>query len=99
MIRSGAKNFAWVTVVTSPSAYDRVAEELRALHGAGIESCLMSFFEPLRGLQRPIRITQQLAREEHHVRTAALNDLVRLFGLGDHADGRRRDLTVAPDLL
>jgi phosphoribosylaminoimidazolecarboxamide formyltransferase/IMP cyclohydrolase len=34
MIRSGAKNFAWVTVVTSPSAYDRVAEELRTHGGA-----------------------------------------------------------------
>src|SRR3954471_11830746 len=30
MIRSAAKNFAWVTVVTSPASYDRVAAELQA---------------------------------------------------------------------
>jgi phosphoribosylaminoimidazolecarboxamide formyltransferase / IMP cyclohydrolase len=34
MIRSGAKNFARVTVVTSPAQYDRVAEELRTHGGA-----------------------------------------------------------------
>jgi phosphoribosylaminoimidazolecarboxamide formyltransferase/IMP cyclohydrolase len=34
MIRSAAKNFAWVTVVTSPAAYDRVATELRTHNGA-----------------------------------------------------------------
>jgi FMNH2-dependent dimethyl sulfone monooxygenase len=33
-------------------SYESVAEELRALHDAGIESCLMSFFEPLRGLHQ-----------------------------------------------
>ncbi|MBL8999257.1 MAG: bifunctional phosphoribosylaminoimidazolecarboxamide formyltransferase/IMP cyclohydrolase, partial [Gemmatimonadetes bacterium] len=32
MIRSGAKNFEWVTVVTSPTAYDRVVGDLDA-HG------------------------------------------------------------------
>lgn len=34
MIRSGAKNFAWVTVVTSPASYDRVAQEMNANAGA-----------------------------------------------------------------
>ncbi|MBX3375375.1 MAG: bifunctional phosphoribosylaminoimidazolecarboxamide formyltransferase/IMP cyclohydrolase [Phycisphaeraceae bacterium] len=33
MIRSGAKNFEWVTVVTSPGAYDRVVGELGANNG------------------------------------------------------------------
>ncbi|MFN0132047.1 MAG: bifunctional phosphoribosylaminoimidazolecarboxamide formyltransferase/IMP cyclohydrolase [Phycisphaerales bacterium] len=33
MIRSGAKNFEWVTVVTSPNAYDRVVGELDANDG------------------------------------------------------------------
>jgi phosphoribosylaminoimidazolecarboxamide formyltransferase/IMP cyclohydrolase len=34
MIRSAAKNFAWVTVVTSAASYDRVAAELQAHEGA-----------------------------------------------------------------
>jgi phosphoribosylaminoimidazolecarboxamide formyltransferase/IMP cyclohydrolase len=34
MIRSAAKNFAWVTVVTSPASYDRVAAELQGHGGA-----------------------------------------------------------------
>jgi phosphoribosylaminoimidazolecarboxamide formyltransferase/IMP cyclohydrolase len=34
MIRSAAKNAAWVTVVTSPLQYDRVTEEMRASGGA-----------------------------------------------------------------
>lgn len=33
MIRSAAKNFDWVTVVTSPAAYDRVVGELNANQG------------------------------------------------------------------
>ncbi len=33
-------------------SYETVAEEIRALHEAGVESCLMSFFEPLRGLHQ-----------------------------------------------
>lgn len=34
MIRSAAKNFAWVTVVTSPSMYDRVVAELHSSNGS-----------------------------------------------------------------
>ncbi len=34
MIRSGAKNFEWVAVVTSPSQYDRAVQELRTNEGA-----------------------------------------------------------------
>lgn len=34
MIRSAAKNFEWVAVVTSPSQYDRVAAELASHDGA-----------------------------------------------------------------
>jgi phosphoribosylaminoimidazolecarboxamide formyltransferase/IMP cyclohydrolase len=34
MIRSASKNFAWVTVVTSPAQYDRVVQELGANSGA-----------------------------------------------------------------
>lgn len=34
MIRSAAKNFPWVTVITSPTAYDRVAAEMNANDGA-----------------------------------------------------------------
>ncbi len=34
MIRSGAKNFAWVTVVTNPRRYDRVVSEMNANAGA-----------------------------------------------------------------
>ena len=34
MIRSGAKNARWVTVVTSPTQYDRVVTELKANDGA-----------------------------------------------------------------
>ena len=34
MIRSAAKNFAWVTVVTSPAQYDRVVGELQRHDGA-----------------------------------------------------------------
>jgi phosphoribosylaminoimidazolecarboxamide formyltransferase/IMP cyclohydrolase len=34
MIRSAAKNFEWVTVVTSPKQYDRLAQELAAHQGA-----------------------------------------------------------------
>jgi phosphoribosylaminoimidazolecarboxamide formyltransferase / IMP cyclohydrolase len=34
MIRSAAKNFAWVTVVTSPSQFDRVVAELEKHQGA-----------------------------------------------------------------
>lgn len=34
MIRSAAKNAAWVTVVTAPSQYDQVVRELDAHHGA-----------------------------------------------------------------
>jgi phosphoribosylaminoimidazolecarboxamide formyltransferase / IMP cyclohydrolase len=35
MIRSAAKNFQWVTVVTSPAQYDRVVSELESGKGAG----------------------------------------------------------------
>lgn len=43
MLRSAAKNFAWVTVVTMPSQYDRVVSELSANDGAttlGLRSSL-----------------------------------------------------------
>jgi phosphoribosylaminoimidazolecarboxamide formyltransferase / IMP cyclohydrolase len=33
MIRSAAKNFEWVTVVTSPKQYDRLAQEMATLKG------------------------------------------------------------------
>ncbi len=34
MIRSGSKNFDWVTVITAPSQYDRLVQELNANGGA-----------------------------------------------------------------
>jgi phosphoribosylaminoimidazolecarboxamide formyltransferase / IMP cyclohydrolase len=41
MIRSAAKNFQWVTVVTAPSQYDRVVGELEA-HGSATTIALRS---------------------------------------------------------
>src|SRR5258705_6186298 len=55
--------------------------------------------ERLRRVQRPVRIAQELAREEHHVRLPALYDCVRLTRIGDEAHRGCRDVGLATDAL
>ena len=50
------------------------------------------------GPQRPIRLAQQLAGDEHQVGVAARDNLVRVRGLGDQADCTGHDLGLAADL-
>ena len=47
------------------------------------------------GFQRPVRLAQQLARQQHHVGFAAADDVVGLRGAGDQADGAGRDAGLA----
>ena len=46
---------------------------------------------------RPVRLTQDFPRQQHQVRATVADDLVRVGGLGDAADGRRGDARFPPD--
>jgi hypothetical protein len=51
----------------------------------------------LSGMERPIRVAQKLAGDEHAVGVAALDDRVGLQRIGDETDRSRRDARLAPD--
>ena len=55
--------------------------------------------ERLGGVQRPIRLTQQLAGEENQIRLAGADDVVGLVRLGNHADRSRRDARLVAHLV
>jgi hypothetical protein len=50
---------------------------------------------PARGEQRPVRIAQQLAREDDEVGATVGDDRLRVGRLGDHPDGSGRDPRLA----
>src|SRR5262245_57504344 len=52
-----------------------------------------------RGAEWPVRIAQKLTREQNTVRLSARDDLVRLSGIGDEADGASGDARLATDAL
>src|SRR5580765_8574253 len=56
-------------------------------------------FELARRAQRPVRIAQQLARQEYAVGPALSDDAVRLPGFRDETDGPRRHARLAADAL
>ena len=52
--------------------------------------------QALRGVERPVGIAQHLASQQHDVGVSLAN-LLRLFGVGDHADRGGGDPRLAPD--
>ena len=48
-------------------------------------------------MKRPIRLAQKLARQHHSVGLTGPDDVVSLYGLGNHADGNGGDLCFAAD--
>src|SRR5207302_5610423 len=73
----------------------------KALRGSG-RSCAKILRGPryrpaqLRGgMQRPVRIAQHLASEQHDVGLPAADDLIGLMCFRDHADGAGQDAGIA----
>jgi hypothetical protein len=52
-----------------------------------------------RSLQRPVRITKELARNHHKIRLAGSNDVIRLRRAGDEANGSGRHARFTPDAI
>ena len=72
----------------------------------GSVHCALVLHRPLdlhaqlaRRVERPVRIAQQLAREEHAVGPVLTDDAVRLSGFRDEADGTRRHVRLAANAL
>ena len=56
------------------------------------------FAERFRRAQGEVRLTQELACQQHQVRLALGDNRIRLFGRGDQPDSGRRDAGFAADL-
>lgn len=53
--------------------------------------------ENRRGVQWPVGVAEQLARQQDEVSLSGADDLVGLGRLGDHADGSGGDFGLAAD--